>query len=107
MADTMNFWDSVDNNGNRVQGYGMGAVQTGANLFGAWNSYQAMLQARKNNRFNRRLSSANYTNQAKASNQQLDAYTRYRQMMQGKTSADTARYMASTAYQDRRFKETL
>lgn len=106
MAD-LNFFDSIDKNGNKVQGYGLGAIDTGINLFGAWNAYQAMLNQRKNSLFNRKVASANYTNQAKASNADLDKYTRYRQMLSGRTTDSTNRYMNSDAYRNKRFKETL
>ena len=80
----------------------MDVAQLGIDGFNSWMAYRNYKEQKNNNKFNRKLGRANYKNQAKAFNMQVEDKARYRRSMRGDTSGEINNYLQSNKeYRDR------
>ena len=78
------------------------AAGLGIDGFNAWMAYKNYAEQKKNNKFNRKLGRANYKNEAKAFNMQVEDKARYRRSMRGDTSNEINNYLRDNKdYRDR------
>ena len=94
---TFNSWNMGDT---------VNALQIGLDVFNSWLAYQNYREQRKNNRFLRKLGRANYTNAAKAYNENLESKYRTRQVNRGATTSEIDRYLQENEDFRRRLART-
>lgn len=69
------------------------SLKLGLDVFNSWLAYKNYREQIKNNRFNRKLGRANYTNAAKAYNENLTSRYRARQVNKGAITSEIDRYL--------------
>ena len=81
-------------------------AKIGLGTFNSWLAYKNYREQAKNNRFNRKLGRANYTNAAKAYNENLESKYRTRQVNRGATTSEIDRYLQENEDFRRRLART-
>jgi len=109
-------YGGTQNNGSWFKGmfkdWNMQNTMDTANLalggFNSWMAYKNYREQRKNNAFNRKLGRANYKNQAKSYNLQVEDRARYRQAFRGNNSDAINSYLQNNQeYRRRLVDETF